>query len=172
MCVMFGMVGSLANKCDSKKNTEGLTDSPLGSLKLLQKPSSNRWNGSIGDALQYRVYYLLKQAQHVIMECAANIQAPADATAEDRMWMSWNASQPGAMQELAKAFVQCLAYLKGAERIAKSPQSCRAVLDCARDLFGTQLLVEDLATMLESGYVTAVEARQIKSQVSATSGKV
>merc|ERR1712000_551924 len=61
------------------------------------------------------------------------------------------------------AFIEALVYKKAAETIAATaPSDLRPVMeDCLR-LFGMQILSNDLATLLESGYFSANQSRATK----------
>ncbi len=54
---------------------------------------------------------------------------------------------------------------QGADAIARAPLELQPALQNVRDLFGTQLLVDDIGTLLESGYIGADESRALKKQL-------
>lgn len=119
-----------------------------------------------------------------------SVGAPG-ASKADRMWDAWNACQPGALQALARAATECVVWVKVslrhvnssrdtlkcpprqfADSIADAPAELIPALHNVCDLFGTQLLVEDAATLLESGYINAEGARALRKQLRTLCGAI
>ena len=145
------------------------SSSPLGTVKILRHVNMVdemrcKWDGTnivtfdFAEALEHRTCYLLREGGQILAQKMASFSSSYNNDKDafkDHAWKSWNEAQPGALQDAAKAFIECLVYQKAAERVAKSPEELREALSDCLHLFGLQLLLQDIGSLLESGYFAA-----------------
>lgn len=135
--------------------------SPLGSLAVItEEIHLNDSKHHLRNLLRRRARYLLDEARTLLSEEVGKFNGEGEQL--DYMWKSWNKVQPGYLQQASKAFAEALAYERAAERVAQAPASIKKVLGHMLELFGTQFLIEDIGSLLESSICTADETKQLR----------
>ena len=90
---------------------------------------------------------------------------------QDHMWNSWNASQPGALQQAGIAFMEALVFIRSRFAVASAPETIRHVLQRLCALFGAHCAAKDGA-LIESGFVRSENTRQLRGEILSLCSKI